>query len=84
MLKLNPTEAAAYHKQASTHDQRDSTVNVPDPGAKKKPRSERQREASRRNQLRSHSPRNTDRTRCNAIKHRLPGEELTPRDNAER
>jgi hypothetical protein len=77
MLNFKKGSTPENHQQAPT-------VSVPDPGAKKKVRSERQSEASRRNGLRSHGPRNTDRTRCNAIKHRLPGEGLTPLDNAER
>ncbi len=71
------------HEQVPTDDQQSPVVNVPNPGAKKKVRSERQRESSRRNGRRSHGPGNTERTRYNAMRHGLRAEGLTPWDNTD-
>jgi hypothetical protein len=80
MLNLKKND---NQEQVPPDDQQPPVVNVPNPGAKKKVRSESQREASRRNGRRSHGPENTERTRYNAMKHGLCAEGLTPWDNAE-
>ena len=56
-------------------------ANPPAPEAKKKPRSEKQREASRRNGSRSHGPDDTTGTRYNAMRHGLRARGLTPWDD---
>jgi hypothetical protein len=53
-----------------------------EPTAKKKVRSEKQREASRRNGAGSHGPTDTRKTRYNAIRHGLRAQGLTPWDDA--
>jgi hypothetical protein len=70
-------------EQVPTNDQESPAVDVPNPGAKKKVRSEKQREASRCNGKRSPGPTNTERTRYNALKHGLRAQGLTPWDNAD-
>jgi len=60
-----------------------TNINSADPGLKKKARSERQREASRRNGRNGHGPKDTRRTRCNAWKHGFRSEGLTRFDNIE-
>lgn len=63
--------------------QQSPTVNVPNPSAKKKVTTERRIEANRHNALLSTGPRDTQRTRFNAVRHGLLAEGLTQRDNAE-
>jgi hypothetical protein len=71
--KVNPTE----------DDQQSLTVEVPNPGAKKKVTSQRRIEANRHNALLSTGPRDTQRTRFNAVRHGLLAEGLTQWDDAE-
>ncbi len=70
-------------EQLLAHNQQSAPADVAKPVAKKKPRSEKQLEASRRNGRRSHGPRNTERTRYNAIKHALRAQGLTPWDDVD-
>src|SRR5205823_11249343 len=83
MLNFKQAKTTEGHEQDSTPDQQDSTVDVPDPGAKKKPRSEKQRAASRDNGSHGRAPNDTTRTRYNATRHGLRGQGLTPWDDAE-
>jgi hypothetical protein len=71
--KVNLTE---NHQQAPT-------VNASDPSAKnqKKGTSQKKIESNRRNSLHSTGPRNTQRTRHNAIRHGLLAEGLTEWDD---
>jgi hypothetical protein len=59
------------------------TVNASDPSAKnqKKGTSQKKIESNRRNSLHSTGPRNTQRTRHNAIRHGLLAEGLTEWDD---
>jgi hypothetical protein len=78
MLNIEKQEAniAENHQQAPT-------VNASDPCAQeqKKGTSQRRIEANRRNGLLSTGPRNTQRTRYNALKHGLLAEGLTEWDD---
>ena len=67
-------------------DQQAPTVNASDPCAQeqKKGTSQRKIEANRRNALHSTGPRNTERTRNNAIRHGLLAAGLTEWDDAEK
>src|SRR6266404_7092528 len=71
--KVNLTE---NHQQAPT-------VNASDPSAKKQKKgtSQKRIESNRRNLLRSTGPRDTQRTRHNAIRHGLLAEGLTEWDD---
>ena len=66
-------------------DQQAPTVNASDPSAKKQKKGTSQKviERNRRNSLHSPGPRNTQRTRYNALKHGLLAAGLTPWDDAE-
>jgi hypothetical protein len=69
--------------QETTNDRQEEPIaNSPAEGSKKKPRSEKQIEASRRNGARSHGPIDTRTTRYNAIRHGLRAQGLTPWDDA--
>jgi len=83
MLNIKEANITENHQQVPTNDQQSSTVNIPNPGEKKKVTSERRVEANRRNALRSTGPRNTERTRRNATRHGLLAAGLTPWDSAE-
>jgi hypothetical protein len=74
MLNIKEANITENHQQVPTNDQQSSTVNIPNPGEKKKVTSERWVEANRRNALRSTGPRNTERTRRNATRHGLLAE----------
>jgi len=74
MLNFKKANITENHQQVSTNDQQSPTVNVPNPGAKKKVTSERRIEANRHNALLSTGPRNTQRTRYNAVRHGLLAE----------
>jgi hypothetical protein len=76
MLTIKEANLTENHQQAPT-------VNASDPCAQKKGTSQRRIEANRRNALLSTGPRNTQRTRHNAIRHGLLAEGLTEWDNAE-
>ncbi len=64
-------------------DQQAPTVNASDPSAKKQKKgtSQKKIESNRRNSLHSTGPRNTQRTRHNAIRHGLLAEGLTEWDD---
>jgi len=66
-------------------DQQAPTVNASDPSAKKQKKGTSQKviERNRRNSLHSPGPRNTQRTRYNALKHGLLAAGLPPWDDAE-
>ena len=83
MLKIKYANTAENPQQVPTNDQQAPNVNVPDPCAQKKVTSQRRIEANRRNASLSTGPRNTQRTRYNAIRHGLLAEGLTQWDNAE-
>jgi hypothetical protein len=76
MLNFEGANPTHNHQQAST-------ANASDPCAKKKATPQRRIEANRRNALLSPGPRNTQRTRYNAIRHGLLAEGLTQWDDAE-
>src|SRR5713226_1501529 len=80
MLNVKKEEAnlTENHQQAPT-------VNASHPSAQKQKKgtSQRKIESNRRNSLHSTGPRNTQRTRHNAIRHGLLAEGLTQWDNAE-
>jgi hypothetical protein len=63
--------------------QQSAAVEVPNPSAKKKVTSEKRIEANRHNALLSTGPRDTQRTRFNAVRHALLAEGLTEWDDAE-
>ena len=67
-------------------DQQAPTVNASDPSAKKQKKGTSQKviERNRRNSLHSPGPRNTQRTRYNALKHGLLAAGLTEWDDAEK
>src|SRR6266567_2681178 len=75
-------QVPTHSQQDSTDSQQDPTVNA-NPGAQKKVTSQRRLEANRRNALHSTGPRSTERTRCNATRHGLLSNGLTPLDNPE-
>jgi hypothetical protein len=83
MLNFKKDNTTENHQQVPSNDQQASTVNAPDACAQKKGTSQRRIEANRRNALLSTGPRNTQRTRYNAIRHALLAEGLTQWDNAE-
>src|SRR6266481_6935881 len=78
MLNIKKEEAnlGEKHQQAPT-------VNASDPSAKKQKKgtSQKRIESNRRNSLHSTGPRNTQRTRHNAIRHGLLAEGLTEWDD---
>jgi hypothetical protein len=82
MLKIEKNNDDVDHLQPMSINEKDSpSIGHSDPGSKKGVRSERQLEASRRNGRRSRGPRNTDRTRLNALKHGLRAQGLTAADD---
>ena len=88
MLKLKKVQVdqdghSPDDQQFSANDHGTAEPVSFEPAVKKKVRSEKQREASRRNGALSHGPKNTERTRYNAMKHGLRAQGLTPLDNAE-
>jgi hypothetical protein len=76
MLSIKEANTTENHQQVPTNDQQAPNVNAPDPCAQKKGTSQRQTEANRRNALLSTGPRNTQRTRFNAVRHGLLAEGL--------
>jgi hypothetical protein len=83
MLNIKEPNLTENHQQVPTNDQQAPTVNAPDPCAQKKVTSQRRVEANRHNALLSTGPRNTQRTRYNAIRHGLLAEGLTQWDDAD-
>src|SRR6266446_5979586 len=77
-MKKEEANLTENHQQAPT-------VNASDPSAKKQKKgtSQKRIESNRRNSLRSTGPRNTQRTRHNAIRHGLLAEGLTQWDDAD-
>jgi hypothetical protein len=67
-----------------TQADQEPIADSPVPVGKKKPRSEKQREASRRNGSKGDGPDDTTRTRYNALRHGLRAQGLTPWDDPER
>jgi hypothetical protein len=81
--KSEPREndASINHDHLSIDDRGTPPLDKPETGTKRTIRSERQREASRRNGRRGRGPKNTERTRHNAVKHGLRAKGLTELDN---
>jgi hypothetical protein len=87
MLKFNKSVVPEHHPSIGEKDapNQASVTNIDgaDPGLKKKVRSEKQQEASRRNGRNGHGPNDTSRTKYNARKLGFRSEGLTPWDDRE-
>jgi hypothetical protein len=82
-VEVDQDEHSPGDQQVSAHDPETAKPVSFEPATKKKVRSEKQREASRRNGALSHGPKNTERTRYNAMKHALRSQGLTELDDVE-
>lgn len=82
MLNLEKRIVAGCDPQVAREGQADATAGAEVP-EQTKVLSQPRLEANRRNAQRSTGPKNTDRTRLNALKHGLRAEGLTPLDDAE-
>jgi hypothetical protein len=87
MLNFEKVAVGGNHpsitEKHASHEPLVTGVNGTDPSAKKKVRSEEQREASRRNGRNGHGPNDTRRTKYNARKNGFRSEGLTSWDDAQ-
>jgi hypothetical protein len=81
-VHVGQDEQPGNDQRVSGNEQQTGQPENFEPTAKKKVRSEKQQEASRRNGSHGRGPNDTARTRYNAIRHGLRAQGLTPGDDA--